>query len=652
EDDPQRIRGEASRRVSVVRKHAEGEHAEAAARLLQEIKAAHKTLTTPERKQQYDQQLQQTQSGGANSGGEAFDFGETDSVTSKYAAASSVPKNETAEERQEKVILQTVMIAAGAIGGLVILLILFSAGGGGDDGNREDDYYEPPTSYSSSSRPRRSTPRRSRPSRPRSPNDPPPGFGPRAPRLKTRSFFEDPSELPEWVPQGNPGSGGQQNVSDEALNRLRADLKNNMEQGRLADSRLEVPSPEILAEAKRRHQEKFAERLQQAQEPADKNRLAAEWVQEAQAAPPIQQYALLRESAELFADAGDAAQAWKTLDEVEKRFQVDALSDKEAALQKAAPAAKTRLEHKSISTMWVALLNVAIARDRFPDAARYAENAAVSGRSSQHELFMGRVTRGLAEVRQMLAAHELVKDAKQRHDSDPADAEAAAAWGRFTCLYKNQWASGLPLWSKGSDPEFGAIIQEDLGEPAGAAERLALADRWWAAAQQLQDSLPKKHLQGRAALWYAAALPQASPEDQQRVTALLTRFAQQHSPVPFNEWISLLGMVEPSQHGVRGEWSRDGLQMEIKVAEPQARFLAPLRLAAAYELQLQFKHSGGKRVAVILPIGSGHAVFLLDLGDNPDARLEMVNGQPHEFPAPPEGPDVPADSWNQLEIQV
>src|SRR6185503_5861887 len=89
---------------------------------------------------------------------------------------------------------------------------------------------------------------------------------------------------------------------------------------------------------------------------------------------------------------------------------------------------------------------------------------------------------------------------------DPTDSAANLAVGRFLCLFKDDWAHGLPLLNQSFDATFTGIARLELKPRKDGADQLELADRWWTAATKPMDAL-KPRFEKRAIHWYEAALP-------------------------------------------------------------------------------------------------------------------------------------------------
>jgi hypothetical protein len=110
----------------------------------------------------------------------------------------------------------------------------------------------------------------------------------------------------------------------------------------------------------------------------------------------------------------------------------------------------------------------------------------------------------------MRSASTEAQKAKAALARDANDAEAAWIWGRFLCLYRNEWLTGLPFWAKGGDREGVASAGQDLAAAFDTEGRIKTGDAWWDLAENEPALRPRQLLRERAAYWYGLALPQAT----------------------------------------------------------------------------------------------------------------------------------------------
>jgi hypothetical protein len=86
---------------------------------------------------------------------------------------------------------------------------------------------------------------------------------------------------------------------------------------------------------------------------------------------------------------------------------------------------------------------------------------------------------------------------------DADDPHACLEAGRYYCLIKGEWDTGLPLLARCSDLRLRELAEEELREPNIGGDQLELADGWWELGGD--DTSQQKALRLRAAHWYARA---------------------------------------------------------------------------------------------------------------------------------------------------
>jgi hypothetical protein len=114
----------------------------------------------------------------------------------------------------------------------------------------------------------------------------------------------------------------------------------------------------------------------------------------------------------------------------------------------------------------------------------------------------------LQDQQEMLEAAKLLFHAAQRASSvletDPSDAKANEAVGRYLCFVKNNWDVGLPYLSQAADIRLRGIASLETAAERGPSETLSLADQCWDLADRFKQP-QRRGLQLRAAYCYEMA---------------------------------------------------------------------------------------------------------------------------------------------------
>jgi serine/threonine-protein kinase len=221
-------------------------------------------------------------------------------------------------------------------------------------------------------------------------------------------------------------------------------------------------------------------------------------------------FVLFREAHDLASQAGDLDGAFKAVDVLAREYAVDAIVMKTVTLEAASRTTKLPAGNKPLVEAALRLVDEAVVSDRYDVASRLLTVADVAAR---------RVTAGLAQVveartsetQQIEKEYKQVKPALETlaggaKGKDALSPKDCLAVGRFLCVMKRDWASGLPLLARGSDAALQALAKADLAEPTEAAAQVKVGDTWWDLAES-QAGFAKKQLRVRARYWYKQALP-------------------------------------------------------------------------------------------------------------------------------------------------
>jgi hypothetical protein len=112
---------------------------------------------------------------------------------------------------------------------------------------------------------------------------------------------------------------------------------------------------------------------------------------------------------------------------------------------------------------------------------------------------------------------------------------------------KGDWARGLPLLAKGSDPALKALAQKDLLNPADAAAQMAVGDGWWDLSEK-EASAAKDNLKDHACRWYAKAAERLTGLNRTKIERRLNEVRM--SRLTRGNWVD---MTEPKLFNLPGK---------------------------------------------------------------------------------------------------
>lgn len=214
-------------------------------------------------------------------------------------------------------------------------------------------------------------------------------------------------------------------------------------------------------------------------------------------------YVLLRASQNLAASVGDFAAAFKAIDEMDRRFTVNAPQLKATALATIVNSGTSQnLEGLARSALGV--IDQALTLDDFETAQRLAKIAeAAAQKSKSVPLVTSARSRGKLieaqkkELDRVKADFELLR-------KTPDDSAACARVGKFLCFYKGDWEKGLALLTKGNDAKLQELAKRDLEAPMDTSAQVTVGDGWYDLAQAQEEGV-KGNLLVRARHWYKKA---------------------------------------------------------------------------------------------------------------------------------------------------
>ncbi|HEX3997032.1 MAG TPA: hypothetical protein VHX65_00605 [Pirellulales bacterium] len=385
-------------------------------------------------------------------------------------------------------------------------------------------------------------------------------------------------------------------------------------------------------------------------------------------ATPVERYVLLRKGAEIAAAAGDLNLALQGIDALSADYEFEPLEVKQKLLEKIVAVGKPE-QVEPVVAVAEQLMEQAIAADRYDLAlvlGTTAERAAVKSQIPARKEAEERLSRRRHDIRIIASIYTAAQKAQAAHEQNPSDPDANLTLGRWRCLYKADWAGGLPLLAKGSDEKLKSLAEQELKaqqpkKSPTAEQQVALADAWWDLSQK-DAGAARESLRLHAAEIYQAAMPnlasalkKAAIEKRLAEVANLPRpsVADQHPPeiaaetkppgtksptVPqfeVGKWVDILQLVDLAQDRVEGTWARAGAAISTA---PSAccRIVVPVVADGSYDLEIEFTRiTGSGDIAAVLVVGSHPCVLALSAYGGETSGLMTINGHDARDPANP-----------------
>ena len=275
--------------------------------------------------------------------------------------------------------------------------------------------------------------------------------------------------------------------------------------------KLPVPDESALKGARKLLDETYREKLIKRSPLAEKQSLARELLEQAAKSgkDAASQYVLLQAAVDAATQAADGSLAFEATDRTGEAFEVDVLALKEDVLTKLSKGTHTFGSHQAIAEKTVAVMDEAITQDNFDTAARLGKFALAESLKARDRELSQQIRNHMKDVEQASKAFVEVEVAANRLKTNPGDPGANAIVGRYTCLSKGDWDTGLVMLAKSDDEALKPLAAKELNNPTNTNEQMILADAWYGLAESEKGSV-KKNLQLRAAHWYWRAASELS----------------------------------------------------------------------------------------------------------------------------------------------
>jgi hypothetical protein len=392
--------------------------------------------------------------------------------------------------------------------------------------------------------------------------------------------------------------------------------------------RLPVPEDEALAGARARIEAAHSEEIKAAKTQPEKRAMAQTLLSRglAETGDELLRYALLHRTIDVANESGSYDLASRAIDALGAQYEVNGMAMREAALDYGDRLAKSTSEKRLAAESWGELARLAVAQDDYDAAVRAGQKAAAVARDTQDKMLLKRMVDTLDEARQIKAAADDALAARDALRVNSADTAAAAAWGRFCCVYKGDWETGLPLLAAASG-DLSELAREDQRKPSSPAEQAQLGDKWWDAATAQTEPLLKKNLQTRAVVWYRLALPWLSANAQSVVGKRIEQYDQGDSLFPLGEWVDVLAMIDPQKHAVRGQWLRTSTELGLAQPVDAGRCTIPVMVEGSYDLEVRFTMLRGVESNLVLPVGGRNCVVIVGGWGGRIAGLAQIDGR-------------------------
>ncbi|HEY4263465.1 MAG TPA: LamG-like jellyroll fold domain-containing protein, partial [Schlesneria sp.] len=269
------------------------------------------------------------------------------------------------------------------------------------------------------------------------------------------------------------------------------------------------PVPDAMTQEKARKavKEKFKAEIAKAKKPEAKAGLARTLMERADAqTDDDMQFAYFAEAIFFAGQAGDLDLALQAVTGLSEKFEVDSIDWKQRAATAVGSAGLTLdpAQVEALIAKFSELANEAAAADEYVAAVNILKAAADLVKKAIYKPLKDDATFLIKQMTGHKEAFDAVKNAREKLRTNPDDATANLAWGRFVCFYKHDWEHGLPLLVKADDKVWAPLAQREINAPQTAPDWLQLGDDWQQAGIREKDVVKFATLERADHAWQQA----------------------------------------------------------------------------------------------------------------------------------------------------
>lgn len=379
-----------------------------------------------------------------------------------------------------------------------------------------------------------------------------------------------------------------------------------------AQTRTAVPSAAQIEEATQLAAKAFKSEYAAAKTPAQKMELARLMLADADKTTDdmANKYALLVVAQKICVQGKHLDLAMECVRRRTADFDVDRGEAQLEVLQEFASQAKTPAENLQMTRYLAQSYEALVRAQQFDTAKKCLTAGLAAAKKTRDPATLAQWTRRETKLTALTKAHADAKEALETLEREPINAQANLAAGQYHCFFRQDWQQGLSMLALSNEQPWQRLAEQELRSQDQQVDRIALADGWYDASQDL-PSPAREALQQQAASHYETLLSSLPALTRRRVEQRCIEIRQVASPFPKDEWVELLDMTDLQQHHIRGRVEREGLS----VGSHDGWFALPVTLGEGdFEIRVR---------AIPLQNDTGFSITLSEAGNR---SLFGING--------------------------
>lgn len=274
-----------------------------------------------------------------------------------------------------------------------------------------------------------------------------------------------------------------------------------------ASAPISAPSEADVEAARRQLRTSFHKQYREAQSLLDRDELAWFLINSAgqSTATPEQQFAALDEAATIAAQAGSAATALTAVDRLLRRFSLDPWQQRIRVVRNIRDGLSLVEQRYEYINRVEPIVRQSASAGHYAVALELAALLVAGARGTGDNQLMRRLGMLQTGIKAIEKAAVIAEPHEARLAEFPKDAEASLQVGRFLCLYRADWETGLPLLAQGSDDALQTLASRSVSVSATAKEWAEVGNGWWDLSRK-ESGIARTNLAQQAIVTYQRAL--------------------------------------------------------------------------------------------------------------------------------------------------
>lgn len=338
---------------------------------------------------------------------------------------------------------------------------------------------------------------------------------------------------------------------------------------------------------------------------------------------PVRRYVLLSDAVENASRAAEIDLAIRTIDLLGEEFVVDAVELKKAAIDKRSRIRQPAPDYYDLSLRSYALAESVIDLHGYTRGLALLDDSIDFSKRVPAASLSQQLLQIEADWKKWNTEYQSAKPAQTRLKAVPGDKPASTVWGRFLCLKKGDWESGLPFLAAGEPGNvLTALAVRENRKPRSFDDVVQLTDEWL----RVADSASKEDAESVRDHAYSVGQKAFLTADANQLTPLEIKMAKAFGDTPITQ-------TAENQNGLSlgGAQSNLGLyatiELWIRATDTDGSIISKRHSAADSSVGLDIEggyicyyahgpdHSSLKHTSQRIDDGMWHHVAAVKIGD-------------------------------------